>query len=1021
MKNSLRFLFIFLIISQCFLNKSFSEDTFSFNVKEIEIKENGNKFFGKKGGTVNSNDGVSIKADNFYYDKIKNIIIASDNVKFNNTEAKIIIYSNKVTYFKNDELIFTEGESKAIDKDIEIDANNFKYNKLLEKIEASGNVKINNKKDNYLIYSNKVTYFKNDELIFTEGESKAIDKDIEIDANNFKYNKLLEKIEASGNVKINNKKDNYLIYSDNASYEKKIGIISTKNNSRAISESVLVNANSFKYDHKENILDAMGDVKIDDQLENIFLETDFIRYDKTKNKINTKGVTKALVDDEYEFISSDVLLDKNFKKLMSNYNSTIKDEDSNFYKLSNFIYFYETKFLKGNKISVTSNYQKNKSDKYYFENAFINLSEKSFISKDTKIDIHKNIFDAEREPSQNNILFEGENDPRIYGASSSGNNQITVVNKGIFTSCNKNDNCPPWSMKANKITHDKIKKDIIYENAILNIYDVPVFYFPKFFHPDPSVDKRSGFLQPRLNDSDILGSSLNIPYFHLISDNKDITFKPTIFDNRILMLQNEYRQENRNSSLIADFSYVKGYQSKKSGENYSNRNSISHIFSKFDLDLGLKNFTNSEINLFLEKVNNDNFLSIFENVLHVDKKFQNSLKDKNNLSSGIKLSLDTEDYNLTSGVTVFENLQSKNSDRYQYNFPYYDFTKTLFSNESGQVNFSTSGSNSLSKTNNLRTTITNNINYINNDIIGKNGFVHNFGIYLRNLNGTGKNDDKYKSSIESDLLNINAINSSLPLFKESENYSNFLTPKISLRFNPSDMKNNVSESRYISTDNIFSINRLGLNDFESGKSLTIGLDYKKENKEDIDKFFEMKFATILRDVKNNKLPKSSTLNRTTSNLFGLIKNNFSENFSLNYNFSLDNDFNTFEANSIGMNFSINNFVTEFNFNERNGEIGDSNSIENKTQINFNEGNSLVFKTRRNRKISLTEYYDLVYEYRNDCLTAGIKYRKTYYNDRDLRPKEDLFFTLTLFPLSTFDQKVEESAWRGDNAVQNIFK
>ena len=35
-------------------------------------------------------------------------------------------------------------------------------------------------------------------------------------------------------------------------------------------------------------------------------------------------------------------------------------------------------------------------------------------------------------------------------------------------------------MKANKITHDKIKKDIIYENAILNIYDVPVFYFQNF-------------------------------------------------------------------------------------------------------------------------------------------------------------------------------------------------------------------------------------------------------------------------------------------------------------------------------------------------------------------------------------------------------------------------------------------------------------------------------------------------------------------------------------------------------------
>ena len=54
------------------------------------------------------------------------------------------------------------------------------------------------------------------------------------------------------------------------------------------------------------------------------------------------------------------------------------------------------------------------------------------------------------------------------------------------------------------------------------------------------------------------------------------------------MFQNEYRQENKNSSFIADFSYIKGYQSKISGNDYDNRNSISHLFSKFDLDLGLK-------------------------------------------------------------------------------------------------------------------------------------------------------------------------------------------------------------------------------------------------------------------------------------------------------------------------------------------------------------------------------------------------------------------------------------------------
>ena len=69
---------------------------------------------------------------------------------------------------------------------------------------------------------------------------------------------------------------------------------------------------------------------------------------------------------------------------------------------------------------------------------------------------------------------------------------------------------------------------------------------------------------------------------------------------------------------------------------------------------------------------------------------------------------------------------------------------------------------------------------------------------------------------------------------------------------------------------------------------------------------------------------------------------------------------------------------------------------------IDENNNISFKTRRNRKLNLTEYYDLVYEYKNDCLTAGIKYKKTYYEDRDLIPSENLFFTITLFPLTTYE-------------------
>ena len=87
-------------------------------------------------------------------------------------------------------------------------------------------------------------------------------------------------------------------------------------------------------------------------------------------------------------------------------------------------------------------------------------------------------------------------------------------------------------------------------------------------------------------------------------------------------------------------------------------------------------------------------------------------------------------------------------------------------------------------------------------------------------------------------------------------------------------------------------------------------------------------------------------------------------------------------------------------------MGSSNFLENTTLYNFDDQNFLTFKTRRNKKLNLTEYYDLVYEYKNDCLVAGIKYNKTYYEDRDLKPSENLFFTISLIPLTNYEQKID---------------
>jgi LPS-assembly protein len=232
------------------------------------------------------------------------------------------------------------------------------------------------------------------------------------------------------------------------------------------------------------------------------------------------------------------------------------------------------------------------------------------------------------------------------------------------------------------------------------------------------------------------------------------------------------------------------------------------------------------------------------------------------------------------------------------------------------------------------------------------------------------------------------------------------------------MKDYSSSGRIITANNAFNINRFGFSDsFETGRSLTLGLDYKSEEKnnsddlDNINNYFEAKLATILRDQEEKFIPNKSSLNRTSSNLFGSIDSKFSDNFKIEYNFSLDNDFNTLEYNNIIPTISINNIVTTFNFIETNGERGNDNVIATEVDYNLDGTNSLQFKTRRNRRTNLTEYYDLVYQYKNDCLTAGVKYKKTYYSNGDLRPAENLLFTITLFPLTSYEQ-------HGDNLLKN---
>ena len=114
------------------------------------------------------------------------------------------------------------GGTVTSNNNIVITANNFEYDKSTLLLKAYGNVKLIDNDENIIIESDKVFYEKDKENIYTTGKSKANNSiNIEIIADEyFKYNKLTSLLEAKGNVIINDNEKDIRIESNNFFYLK---------------------------------------------------------------------------------------------------------------------------------------------------------------------------------------------------------------------------------------------------------------------------------------------------------------------------------------------------------------------------------------------------------------------------------------------------------------------------------------------------------------------------------------------------------------------------------------------------------------------------------------------------------------------------------------------------------------------------------------------------------------------------------------------------------------------------------
>ncbi len=747
-----------------------------------------------------------------------------------------------------------------------------------------------------------------------------------------------------------------------------------------------ISSSEIKLDKKNSKIIFKGGIKAVDESNNV-LKADEANYSKKFDLLNSVGSTTIITSENYTLKSKNVIFDNKNKIIKSDYPTEIVDPDGNiiFVNMFNYNSLKNILFSKG-EIKL----EDKKKNVYKFRELYINEKKKKIIGSDAKIFLN-----------DSSIKADERNNPRIFANSISIDKDISSVQKGVLTYCQfrENDKCPPWELRAKKIKHNSSKKTIYYDKALLKIYDFPIFYFPKFSHPDPTVDRKSGFLIPTFTNSTNAGAGIEIPYFWNIAKDKDITFTPRFHTSNEPLYLAEYRQDFLKSSLIVDTGYTEGYKNKTHTKTPGSR---THFFTRFYTSLLEEADTSSDLEINLQHVSNSTYPKI--------NKLQTSLVDylDNTLKNTIDYGFQKKDLFFNTRISAFENLSKTGNERFEFIYPEATLEKNVFMSDSlGIVDLKSEILVKNYEVDKQIDVISNEFNWISNSWVSKFGFENEFLGLLKNVNYQAKNnplDYKTDNSV-SEFYGALGFKSELGLFKFKDNNKlNIFKPKMLVKISPDDSRNISGDSTMLSYSNLYKLNKIkSIDRVDTGSSVSLGFDFKinnlNENNEIKNEQFKFSLGQIISAKENRDLPSASTLNEKMSDIIGETSYNFNDKVKITSSFLLDQNLENFNKNQIDLGITYPKTNFNLTFLEESQHIGNTKYLETKAGFNFNNG-LISLGAKRNLLTNSAEFYDLSYEYINDCLKAGVAFRREFYRDRDLEPEDSLIFKITFSPLGT---------------------
>ncbi len=204
-----------------------------------------------------------------------------------------------------------------------------------------------------------------------------------------------------------------------------------------------------------------------------------------------------------------------------------------------------------------------------------------------------------------------DNARMIGTAGERRDDRYTDVERAVYSPCELcPDNpraAPIWQLRARQATHDRETRDMMYRDAFLDMWGIPVFYTPYLTHPDGTVKRRSGFLPPRFGVTDFLGAFLQTSYYIDISPEQDMTVQLTGTSDANAALGVEYRR--RFAHAAAQINTSINVSDREEPIVGAREDQLRwHVFAEGDVDLG----RHWRASLDVARTADDDYLDDFE-------------------------------------------------------------------------------------------------------------------------------------------------------------------------------------------------------------------------------------------------------------------------------------------------------------------------------------------------------------------------------------------------------------------------